>query len=211
MKEERYLGAYSQCQQQARIITAYSARPINYKPQLFWNDPLCFTDTSILNSMGRPYDKWFVTISSATQTESNHSKYMALYKQDECCLHVWCLCGCGRLPRLRLRPYILRSAPLLNNLIISQWSACIIYTTKGEWQCQNASETMVSSLSAVSKGFSVLSTGELMIKLMLLWWLLLLNSPLASISTPDKKALWLLCVSRGFYIGALLLSRAYCM
>lgn len=138
----------------------------------------------------------------------------------DCTLDVW-LCGCVRRPRLGLRPYILQSAPLLNNLIISQWPACIIYTTKGEWQCQNTPETMVFSLSTVSKGFFLLFEAELTVKSTLLSWPFRLNSPTTSTSTAGIKCPvnWFICgcmmvtymVFHRVFTPELLLSGASCM
>lgn len=150
-----------------------------------------FIDTSIDSSMGNLMMSGSSPHHQAhrlSQTKANAWRCIKrMSGVFDCTLDVW---PCGRVgrPRLGLWPYILQSAPLLNNLIISQWPACIIYTTKGEWQYQNTPESKVSSLAPVSKCFSLLFEGELMIKFTLLSWPFWLNSPTTSTSTPDIKS-----------------------
>lgn len=176
--------------------------PIFYNPRLVWNDPVFQLYWHIYRwQYGRPYDERFPSTSSSTQAESNQSKCLTLYKKDEWCvwLHAWCLAVWACVAASSwVWPYILQSAPLMNNLIISQWPACIIYTTKGEWQCQNTPESMVSSLAPASKGFSLLFEGRLMIKFTLPSWPFWLNliKPTTSTSASDIKSPvnWLICV-----------------
>lgn len=157
-----------------------------------------FIDTSIDNSMGNLMKRGSSTHHQAhrlSQTKAN--AWHCIKRMSgvfDCTLDVW---PCGRVwrPRLGLWPYILQSAPLLNNLIISQWPTCIIYTTKGEWQYQNTPESKVSSLAPASKGFFQLFEGELMSKFTLLSWPFWLNSPTTSTSAPDIKSPvnWFIC------------------
>lgn len=90
-----------------------------------------------------PYDKsWLITVIYHKHWVRAWQWRPTKYRQWQeiylllCPLICLCLPRFGHLaglaPCLGLGPYILWSAPLLNNLIISQWVPCIIYTAKGD-------------------------------------------------------------------------------